>query len=103
MIKHFNIKDNYLRKQFNKKESDLRTLLSLRQNRQLALTRQSIQLVSQQKLADLYKFSYPVRVKNRCIQTGRSGSIYKWCRLSRHQRKKLASRGQLAGVRKFGW
>lgn len=41
-----------------------------------------------------------VKARNRCVITGRAGSVYRHFRLSRIMAKQLASKGQLTGVRK---
>lgn len=41
-----------------------------------------------------------VRSNNRCLLTGRSGSVFRYFRLSRICLKNLASNGLLVGVRK---
>lgn len=55
------------------------------------------------KLAQLPRNSTAVRVKNRCIITGRSKSVYRFCRLSRISFRELASKGLLIGVSKSSW
>ena len=44
-----------------------------------------------------------VRVRNRCVLTGRSRGILRKWRLSRIQFRELASQGQLLGVSKSSW
>jgi len=51
----------------------------------------------------LSKNSSKVRVKNRCILSGRGRAIYKDFRLSRHMFRKLALEGYLPGVKKSSW
>lgn len=41
-----------------------------------------------------------VRYRNRCVLTGRSGSVFRHFRLSRIMLKNLASQGFLTGLRK---
>jgi ribosomal protein S14 len=43
------------------------------------------------------------RVYNRCIITGRGGSVLRFCKLSRVRVRKLASQGMLSGVSKASW
>lgn len=43
------------------------------------------------------------RIKNRCILTGRSKSIYRFFKLSRLQLRLLASKSLLPGVNKYNW
>jgi len=44
-----------------------------------------------------------VRIKNRCILTGRTHSVYKICKLSRIKFRELASQGLLMGITKSSW
>lgn len=55
------------------------------------------------KLSRLPRNSSPVRITNRCILTGRSKSVYRFCRLSRISFRELASKGLLVGVGKSTW
>lgn len=43
---------------------------------------------------------FSMRSRNRCLVSGRAGSIFRYFRLSRIMLKQLASRGFLTGVRK---
>jgi small subunit ribosomal protein S14 len=43
------------------------------------------------------------RIKNICILTGRSKSIYRFFKISRIQLRKLASNGFLPGLSKHSW
>lgn len=56
-----------------------------------------------QKLNQLSRNSSSVRIKNRCILTGRGHSIYSFCKLSRIKFRELASKGSLMGVIKSSW
>jgi ribosomal protein S14 len=40
---------------------------------------------------------------NRCLMTGRSRAIFKFCKLSRIMLRKQASAGFLVGLRKASW
>jgi small subunit ribosomal protein S14 len=44
-----------------------------------------------------------VRIKNRCILTGRPHSIYRICKLSRIKFRELAHQGVLMGITKSSW
>jgi ribosomal protein S14 len=55
------------------------------------------------KLNKLPRNSSVVRIKNRCILTGRGHSVYKFCRLSRIKLRELASQGVLMGISKSSW
>ena len=47
--------------------------------------------------------SSKVRIKNRCILTGRSHSVLRICKLSRIKFRELASQGLLMGITKSSW
>jgi small subunit ribosomal protein S14 len=51
----------------------------------------------------LKRNSSKVRIRNRCILTGKAGSIYREFGLVRYQFKELANNGMLTGVEKTGW
>lgn len=57
----------------------------------------------QKKLIKFSNNSSLTRIKNRCILTGRSRSVYRLFKLSRIQLRKLASNGSLPGVSKYSW
>jgi len=44
--------------------------------------------------------TFSVKSRNRCVLTGRAGSVFRYFRLSRIMLKEMASRGLLTGVRK---
>lgn len=43
------------------------------------------------------------RVVNRCILTGRSRGVYKFCKLSRIKFRELAAQGVFPGITKASW
>lgn len=47
--------------------------------------------------------SNPIRVRNRCIQTGRSRSILRLFKLSRIEFRRRAALGLIPGIRKASW
>ncbi len=55
------------------------------------------------KLAKLPRNSAPVRVRNRCLLTGRPRGYYRRFGLSRIALRELASEGKLPGVIKASW
>jgi small subunit ribosomal protein S14 len=55
------------------------------------------------KLAELPRNSAKVRVRNRCILTGRPRAYYRKFGLSRIALRDLASEGQIPGVVKSSW
>lgn len=56
-----------------------------------------------QELNKLPRNSSPVRIKNRCILTGRGHSVLRFCSLSRIKFRELASQGFLMGITKASW
>ncbi len=57
----------------------------------------------QQSLSELPLNSSRTRVRNRCVITGRSRSVWRDFRISRIQLRKLAVEGLLMGVKKASW
>lgn len=55
------------------------------------------------ELKNLIKNSSKVRLKNNCVLTGRSKSVYKHFKISRIMFRELALKGLLYGVRKASW
>ena len=55
------------------------------------------------KLNKLSRNSSKVRIRNRCILTGRGRSVYSKYRLSRIRFRELASQGLIPGVIKANW
>ena len=55
------------------------------------------------KLNKISRNSSKVRIKNRCVLTGRGRAVYSFCRLSRIRFRELASQGLLLGVSKSSW
>jgi small subunit ribosomal protein S14 len=55
------------------------------------------------KLNKIDRNSSKVRIKNRCVLTGRGKAVYRFCRLSRIKFRELAAQGLLLGVSKSSW
>ena len=55
------------------------------------------------KLSQLPRNSSKTRIRNRCILTGRSRSVYKKFRISRIAFREMASQGVLTGIYKASW
>jgi ribosomal protein S14 len=55
------------------------------------------------KLNALSRNSSKVRVKNRCILTGRSKAVYRFCKINRIKMRELAAKGVLNGIKKSSW
>jgi ribosomal protein S14 len=58
---------------------------------------------AQIKFGTLPSNSRITQIKNCCVLTGRSRSIYRLFKLSRIQLKQMATRGNLPGVSKISW
>lgn len=59
--------------------------------------------VAREKLARLPRNSSPVRLRTRCIVTGRPRAVYRKFMLSRIAFRELALVGQLPGIHKASW
>ena len=62
--------------------------------------------VRSQSIKELNKVprnSSQIRVKNRCILSGRGKGIYRFCKLSRLNLRKLSAEGFLPGIIKSSW
>lgn len=55
------------------------------------------------KLNQLPRDGSLVRIRNRCILTGRARAVYKFCKLYRLCLRELAAQGKLAGISKSSW
>lgn len=92
-----NIKQRYLFKNLEKKRLILKVLL-----KNLNINK-NIRWKLQQKWFFFNQNSSITRIKNICILTGRSKSIYRLFKISRIQLRKLASEGFLPGISKYSW
>ena len=70
--------------------NDLNLSKELRYNMMLALNK-------------LPRNSSKVRIKNRCILTGRPHSVLRICKVSRIKFRELSSQGLLMGIKKSSW
>nr|YP_010394411.1 ribosomal protein S14 [Phytophthora lateralis]DAZ88419.1 TPA_asm: ribosomal protein S14 [Phytophthora lateralis]DAZ88852.1 TPA_asm: ribosomal protein S14 [Phytophthora lateralis] len=92
-----NIKQRYLFKNFEKNRLTLKILsknLNIQKNFRWKL---------QQKWFFFHQNSSITRIKNICILTGRSKSIYRLFKISRIKLRNLTSKGFLPGVSKYSW
>jgi small subunit ribosomal protein S14 len=92
-----NIKQRYLFKDFEKKRLILKIIF-----KNLNI-KKKIRWKLNQKWSFFNQNSSITRIKNICILTGRSKSIYRLFKISRIQLRKLASEGFLPGVSKYSW
>ena len=58
---------------------------------------------AREKLSRLPRNSSPVRLRNRCMVSGRPRGVYRKFMLSRIAFRELAHRGHLPGVHKASW
>jgi len=58
---------------------------------------------AREKLAALPRNSSPVRLRTRCIVSGRPRAVYRKFMLSRIAFRELALKGQLPGIHKASW
>jgi small subunit ribosomal protein S14 len=64
---------------------------------------EEIQIRIQQGLNELPHNSSKVRIRNRCVLTGRARAVWRSFRISRIQLRKLALEGVLIGVKRSSW
>lgn len=58
---------------------------------------------AREHLQRLPRDANPIRVRSRCVLTGRSRAVYSKFGLCRHKIRELALRGELPGVIKSSW
>lgn len=92
-----NIKQRYLFQNFEKKRLILKII-----SKNLNINKE-LRWKIQQKWFFFNQNSSITRIKNICVLTGRSKSIYRLFKISRIQLRKLASEGFLPGVSKYSW
>ena len=92
-----NLRRQKLVKSYEKKRSDLKAFIY---DKTLALEDKFQSIL---KLAKLSRNGSKVRVRNRCLLTGRPRGYYRKFKLSRICLRDLSSLGLLPGVRKASW
>jgi small subunit ribosomal protein S14 len=100
-MKHLIAKDKRFRNLFRRSEVNFLWLQALSNNRRLPF---SNRLYYQDNLNNkgVKYFSY-VKLRNRCIFTGRARSVYKFFFLTRMQLRNKASFGYFKGFKKASW
>lgn len=93
-------KDIKKRKLFKHYEVRRRLLLGLINDLSIPLEKR-LEFISQ--LNRLPRNASKGRILNRCILTGRSKSVYRFCKLSRLTLRDLGSRGLIPGLSKKSW
>ncbi len=73
-----------------------------RKSKDMSLSAEDRQL-ARESLAKLPRNSSPVRLRTRCIVTGRPRAVYRKFMLSRIAFRELALEGKLPGIRKASW
>ena len=101
MAKISKIAKNEQRKKLVEKYRSKRAALR-KQSLDLKLTLEE-RMEARQKLAALPRNSSETRIVNRCELTGRPRAYYRKFGLSRLMLRKLASEGEIPGVRKASW
>lgn len=99
-MKYLNYNDLNKRKNFKRIELEYNRLKALTVNRKMP---NAYRFFFFMKIYRLSKTSLKVRIKNRCIITNKSQSVYRDFRLNRSTFKNLISLDLLVGVRKSSW
>ena len=86
-----------LTKRYQSKRAELKAIV------RNASTSPEERFSAQLKLAALPRNSSAVRIRNRCLLTGRSRGVYRKFNVSRIALRDLASKGQIPGMLKSSW
>ena len=92
-----NLKRIKLTKKFLRKRESLKKIIK---NKKLPLEER---FAAQLKLSKIPRNASKVRIRNRCVLTGRSRGVYRKFKLSRIAFRELASIGQIPGITKSSW
>jgi len=92
-----NLKRERLVKKYSKKRLSLKKIVMNKK------TNPEDRIDAINKLSKLPKNSFPCRLRNRCIITGRARGNYRKFKLSRIAFRELASDGKLPGITKSSW
>ncbi len=93
-------KDKKRRKLFKKYESKRRELKAIIYNKENSM---ELRNKAQIALSQLPKNSSKIRIKNRCVLTGRSKGVFRYFKLSRIQLRQLTLEGNIPGYSKTSW
>lgn len=93
-------KDKKRRKLFKKYESKRRELKAIIYNKENSM---ELRNKAQIALPKLPKNSSKIRIKNRCVLTGRSKGVFRYFKLSRIQLRQLTLEGNIPGYSKTSW
>lgn len=101
-MRKFPTKDKRYRHNFSKTELT-RFCINVLLNSDFFSKEQKQYLVSFRMTKKIKSISSLTRIRNGCVNTGRTGSVTRVTRLSRMQFKNLASEGSLVGFSKASW
>ena len=93
-------KDKIRRKTFLRTEKVYRSLKAQAMNLHLS---DDIRLKAKSKLALIDPKGFPVRIKNRCITTGKARSVLRKFAMSHTSVRMLARAGSISGMKKASW
>jgi small subunit ribosomal protein S14 len=99
-MKYLIIKDKKRRNLFKKYEIKRKYLKYIINNKNII---KYIRINAMLKINKLPKDSSKIRIKNRCIITGRPKSIYRKFKMSRISLRNFAHNGLLTGILKSSW
>jgi len=94
---HRQIKREKLVAKYAAKRAELK-----RRSRDMSLSAEE-RMEARESLAKLPRNSSPVRLRTRCVVSGRPRAVYKEFMLSRIAFREMALRGELPGVHKSSW
>ena len=92
-----NLKRQRLVEKYSAKRAELKAILANPETTDEAF------FDAQRKLAAIPRNASPVRIKNRCLSTGRPRAYIRRFRLSRIAFRELALAGKIPGVTKSSW
>jgi small subunit ribosomal protein S14 len=94
---HKQLKRERLVRKFAARRAELK-----RRSRDMSISAEERQ-VAREALASLPRNSSPVRLRNRCVVSGRSRAVYREFMLSRIAFRYMALAGELPGIHKASW
>jgi small subunit ribosomal protein S14 len=101
VAKTSSIEKNKRRERMSQRMASKRAALkAMAKNQELSMEER---FAAQIKLAELPRNASKVRVRNRCLLTGRPRAYYRKLKLSRIMLRELASTGQIPGMIKSSW
>lgn len=99
-MKRRNLKDVQKRALFSRVEHKRNILRAMLKDRTLP---QHIRFHMSVELNSLPRNSIPTKIKNRCVQTGRSKGVCRLLKMSRIRMRELMAMGALPGIKKASW